>query len=324
MKILVIFTGGTIGSCEKNGSISTDESTKYVLINQYKASHSGVDFHISAPLNVLSENLSASELNLLQKEIVSKLGANYDGIIVTHGTDTLQYTAAAIDYAVCGCNLPVVLVSSDYPLEDERTNGHANFEAAVEFIKSKAGNGIFVSYKNSTDCFTSIHLASRILQHGECNADIYSIEGSTYAKYDGAITLCNAMLSENKNPLGYVPYTDDSGVLVIDSRPGDCFSYSLDEVKAIILKPYHSATLNTASAALEAFCKKAAEKKIPVFAVNVKGGVQYESANLFGSLGIIPLPYSTYVSAYMKIWAAISLGADITEFAQRQISDEQI
>lgn len=324
MKILVIFTGGTIGSCKKNGSIVTDESTKYVLIDRYESEHSGIDFDISAPYSVLSENLSASELNLLQKEIIDNLDKGYDGIIVTHGTDTLQYTAAAIEYAICGCSIPVVLVSSDYPLEDEKSNGHHNFEAAVEFIKSKSGSGVFVSYKNSGDTVTNIHIASRILQHAECSADIFSIEGIPYARYDGTVTLSGAKQSNAKNALGYVCYTEDSGVLVIDSRPGDGFSYSLDGIKAVILKPYHSATLSTSNPYLQMFCKKARDEKIPVFVVNVQSGVSYESTGLFSSLNIIPLPFSTYVSAYMKIWAAVSLDADIAQFAQKQIANELV
>lgn len=324
MKILVIFTGGTIGSCEKNGSIATDESTKYVLINRYMSECGGVDFDISTPFSVLSENLSAAELNLLQKEIIASLDKGYDGIIVTHGTDTLQYSAAAIEYAICGCSIPVVFVSSDYPLEDENSNGHQNFEAAVEFIKSKSGSGVFVSYKNSSDTVTNIHIASRILQHSECNADIFSVEGMPYARYDGTVTLSGAKQAESQNPLGYVPYAEDSAVLVIDSRPGDSYSYSLEGIRAVILKPYHSATLNTASASLEAFCKRAADAEIPVFAVNVKQGISYESTELFGRMNIISLPFSTYISAYTKIWAAVSLGVDTAAFAQNPVANELI
>lgn len=324
MKILIIFTGGTIGSCIKNGSISTDESTKYALINRYESVHGKADFDIASPYNALSENLSANELNLLQKEIINNLDKGYDGIIVTHGTDTLQYTAAAIEYAISDCRIPVVFVSSDYPLEDKRANGHANFEAAVEFIKSKAGNGVFVSYKNSGEAVTNIHIASRILQHSECSADVFSIEGIPYAYCNGTVTLSGAKLCDARKGLGYIRYEEDSGILVIDSRPGDSFGYSLDGIRAVILKPYHSATLSTSSPCLQVFCKKARDSKIPVFVVNAKNGVSYESTHLFKQLGIIPLPFSTYVSAYMKIWAAVSLGADITKFAQRQIANELV
>lgn len=314
MRILIILTGGTIGSRIRNGSIDTDETTKYSLTERYESVHGKTDFEFSEPYRVLSENLSACELNLLQSKIADNLEKGYDGIIVSHGTDTLQYSAVAAEYAFADCGIPVVFVSSDYPLEDEKANGHFNFEAAVEFIKSKSGNGVYISYKNSREKATNIHVPSEILQYPECSADILSISGIPYAYYDGKITLCREKTPSGKG-LGAIEYAKNSGILVIDSRPGDSFGYSLDGVKAVIFKPYHSATLNTASVDFQKFCIKAKNADIPVFAVNVKSDIGYKSAELFGSLGIIPLPYGTYIAAYMKIWAAVSLGKNPTDFA---------
>lgn len=311
MKILIIFTGGTIGSTVKCGCISTDESTRYALVEKYESRHGKIDFDFAVPYCVLSENLSAAELNILQSEIAANLGKGYDGIIVTHGTDTLQYSSVAAELAFAGCPIPVVFVSSDYPLEDEKANGHANFEAAVEFIKSKSGCGVFASYKNSRDSVTHIHIPHEILQYPECSADILSI-GGAYARYDGKITVLREKPTA-KNGLGSVEYVKNPHILVIDSRPGDGFTYSLDGIKAVILKPYHSATLNTASTDFQKFCTKADSLKIPVYTVNVRDGISYESTKLFDNLGIIPLPYGTYIAAYMKIWAAISLNCDIKD-----------
>ena len=174
MKILVIFTGGTIGTSIKNGWADIDNKTKYVLLKGYNKDE--IEFVTASPYSTLSENLSAKHLNLLQKEIGDNLTKDFDGIIVTHGTDTLQYTATAIEYAFNGCEIPIVFVSADYPLEDDRTNGFANFETAVEFIKSKSANGVFVSYKNNDENNTNIHVGSRILQHSEYDANIYSLD----------------------------------------------------------------------------------------------------------------------------------------------------
>ena len=93
------------------------------------------EFATLNPYTILSENLSSEHLNILTDTVVSNI-ALYDGIIVTHGSDTLQYSASALAYAV-GCeSVPVVLVSSNFPLEDERANGIYNFIGAVEFINN--------------------------------------------------------------------------------------------------------------------------------------------------------------------------------------------
>ncbi len=306
LKISVIFTGGTIGSVVKGKWMSTDDSAKYTLIANYRKLDGDTEFAISSPYTVLSENLSAKELNLLQKEVEKNLAKDFDGIIVTHGTDSLHYTACALEYAFSDAEIPIVLVSSAYPLEDERENGNKNFEAAVEFIKSKRGTGVFVSYKNEKETKTNIHIPSNMLQHSELSADIYSITGEPFAEYDGEITLLKAERKVSEKSLGIAEYSENSGILVIDSHPGDSFAYSLDGVKAVILKPYHSATLDTANEKLHTFCRKAKELNIPVFVVGVKSGVAYESTKLYDNIGITPLPYGTFISAYMRIWAEFS------------------
>ena len=127
MRILTVFTGGTIGSSLSKGAISPNTV---------------------APYTVLSENLSAEYLEKLRSCVEDNLNSGYDGIVVTHGTDTLQYSAAYLDLTLGLIETPVVLVSSNYPLPYSRANGLENFAAAVDFIRSKQGRGVFVSYLN--------------------------------------------------------------------------------------------------------------------------------------------------------------------------------
>ena len=97
MKILVVFTGGTIGSCYNDGVISPDSSTRYKLIEMYKQNGGYAEFDAISPYTVLSENLNGEYFNLLYNSVKENIN-NYDGIIVTHGTDTcLLYTSDAAD-----------------------------------------------------------------------------------------------------------------------------------------------------------------------------------------------------------------------------------
>ena len=54
MKILVVFTGGTIGSCYNDGVISPDSSTRYKLIEMYKQNGGYAEFDAISPYTVLS------------------------------------------------------------------------------------------------------------------------------------------------------------------------------------------------------------------------------------------------------------------------------
>ena len=322
MKILVIFTGGTIGTSVKNGWADIDTNTKYVLLNGYN-NKDNIEFVTASPYSTLSENLSAKHLNLLQKEIADNLAKDFDGIIVTHGTDTLQYSATAIEYAFNGCEIPIVFVSADYPLENEKTNGFINFESAVEFIKSKSAKGVFVSYKNNDEDNVNIHIASHILQHSEYDANIYSIDNIPFATYSDKIVLNNIQLV-NTNNTGVVDYVENPCILSVESYPGNNYAYCLDNVNAVILKPYHSGTLDTANSCLKDFCNSANEKNIPVFVTGTHYGVAYKSTELYNELGVKIVPYGTYISAYMKIWAGISLSQNLEKFINTQIANEYI
>ena len=322
MKILVIFTGGTIGSAVSDGWISPDDKMKYLLIEKYRElTGDDTEFDTRNPYTILSENLCSDNINSLIK-CIGENADNYDGIVVTHGTDTLQYTAAALSYAF-GCNTsPVVLVSSNFPINDGRANGVHNFIGAVEFIKSQAGRGVFVSYKNKSEN-TKIHLASRIVSHAEAFDEIYSIDNQPVAVCDKNIILNpDCKCREDCEAVSDSHFCEHSQILSVVAMPGDSFDYDLSKYKAVILRPYHSGTLNTESKAFADFCKKAKDRDIPVFVVNVHGGTTYESSKLYDKLGITVLPMCSFISVYMKTWLAISLEKDIKEFVCTPVANE--
>ena len=141
MNISVIFTGGTIGSSVQQSFVSTDAQMPYRLLTMYETEQKkkGVtipNFQTEAPYTTLSEYMDGSHLNLLIACIHEQLTKNIDGIIVTHGTDTLPFTAAALGMCFAYAKVPILLVSSNYILDDPRANGLTNFTAAVDYIRN--------------------------------------------------------------------------------------------------------------------------------------------------------------------------------------------
>lgn len=307
MNILVIFTGGTIGSSVTDGWISPDKQTKKLLIENYLSKHNNdIQFSYKEPYSILSENLDSSHLNRLIKEIREESKKDYDGIIVTHGTDTLQFSASALSYALGNNSIPVILVSSNYPLNDENSNGNINFEAAVEFIKQGCGKGVFASYCNN-DKHTYIHSGNSMLSHLETSDSIYSINNNYYAEYS------NGEFILNKSFVDYRPVSANStelinnpNILVISSHPADSFDYNLSGVNAIIIKPYHSGTLNTSSNKFVKFCKTASTYNIPVYVSSILPGVEYKSSKIFEDLNLIINPNTTFTDLYIKLWFDLS------------------
>lgn len=301
MKILVIYTGGTIGSKKANGVVSTNESTKGELIKRYYSNFGGdICFREMSPFTILSENLNADALNKIIALVLEESKKDYDGIIVTHGTDTLSYTACALSLAL-GDSIPVLLVSSNFPLEDKRANGFENFVGAVEFIKAGVGRGAFVSYKNLGESL-KYHRGDRVMLHNAYTDFVESLLNEPFAEYDNG---CVNSLKTDLKPLEstLTPNLPEySGVLCITSHPADDFSYCLDNVKAIIITTYHSGTLNTSNLQFVDFCKRAGERNIPIYAFNVPEGNVYESEKCFDDLGVKRLPVCSFAYAYIKLW----------------------
>ena len=132
----------------------------------------------------------------------------------------------------------------------------------MEFIKSGKTNGVFVSYKNEGEKSAHFHLPSLLLQHGEKSADLFSSCNKIVAEYDG--NCIKNLFEPQKVPSnGITDFCEYPGILVVEQRPADSYSYSLKGVNVVILKPYHSATLDTNNKMLKKFCLDAKEKEFP-------------------------------------------------------------
>ena len=310
MNILVIFTGGTIGSTVSGGYISTDASKIYKLLALYEPmNRHHVTFDIAEPYTLLSENLTGEQLALLGKCVKENIHKPYDGIIITHGTDTIQYSAAALQYAIPDPDIPIMLVSSNYVLEDPRSNGLENFRAAVEFIVAKLGKGVFVPYKNN-DGILYVHKGTRLLRHLPCDDDLHSVVNQYYGIFDE-----DGNFSKNEE---YVLNRSDSECLALpkkwDSKilrifPYPVMSYpdlnKLDPLKAILLETYHSGTLCSVTPGMQRFLETASATNVSVFLSGANGGLDYESVKTWKQFKVITLPLTSPVAMYIKLWMAL-------------------
>ena len=291
MKILTVFTGGTIGSTKSGGVISPDTKNSYKLLEMYSKKDKKVEFTAVQPLNILSENMNGKILTQLYKCIRSYDLSEFDGVIIAHGTDTLQYTAAYFSYAFGLCKTPIVLVSANFPLEDERSNGFRNFCGAVELIKSRKGRGVFVSYTNTPYDVTDIHRASRVLPHSPYEDFIFSIfEKCVYESYSDYGIEKRKFYKEKSDKISMSDCTEleeTSDVLYVKPYVGMTYPQIRQGTKAVLLEGYHSGTLNTDGSELTKFCAEAEKCGVPVFLTGAEQGFFYESKLMFEKLKIV-------------------------------------
>lgn len=285
MNILVVFTGGTIGSSLHNGSLSPDVSSQFELISHYEKNVSkSHTFQTIAPLDILSENLQPSHWTTII-DVISEQNINdFEGIILTHGTDTLSFTANALALYFTKLNLPLVLVSSHTPLYDPQTNGHDNFKAALGFIEQKL-SGVFVSYKNPDDDFVSIFHAHHITQSPQLSSRFDALAQPIALVGTDGVNLLTPVptlteLGKRAKPLF------DEDILYIKPQPALNYdSFNLSRHKVIVHDLYHSGTCDVTK--LKPFirhCKR--ENILLIMGPLSKAAYYYESTQELMDMGV--------------------------------------
>lgn len=335
--ILVVFTGGTIGSTAIGGTINTSNAAPYKLIQlfqQHHASHEQIRFHSVQPIQILSENLAPVVWEKLIAVIETEDLSRYDGIIITHGTDTLAFTASALGLYFNTLTIPMLLVSSDRPLDDPEANGLPNFICAVEFILQRREAGVFVPYTNRNQA-TQVHRGTRLASSLQLGGDFMSVQGKSHCRFvDGAFT--ENSLIDTKKPRQSVPLKADFShrILLIKPYPGLDYRYvNLDAADAVLHDLYHSGTACSSAQwgdqfSLLTFIKQCRERGIKVYlAPAVKSYNAYESTRELLQAGAQMLWNLSLEAAYVKLLLAYGNFSDeqqIMDFIDQDIAGEHV
>lgn len=142
MKILIIYTGGTIGMVE-------DESTgalkpfnfDHLIDNVPRIQKLGFDIdniQFDPPLD--SSDIQPGHWTQIADHIQRNYDA-YDGIVILHGTDTMAYTASALSFMLEGLAKPVIITGSQLPIGEVRTDGEENLITALQIAAARDDQG---------------------------------------------------------------------------------------------------------------------------------------------------------------------------------------
>ena len=300
MKILVITTGGTIGSVFDGASIDVSSAHSAAVVEMYRSSHSGVEFTVHSPVNILSESVTADDFNTLARVILTADYSAYDGVIFTCGSDNLGYIAPFIGLLSADLDIPVVVVATDRVLTDPEANGYPNFCCAIELIR-RGEAGAYVPYRNS-DGVMYIHSATDIRQ-SDLAQEFYSF-GGAYAVYDGGIIPKRNYIRQtvptvfSKDDL---PRIDDSVLLIHPYPMLDYGAISVSGKRAVLHTLYHSSTLDSDRAI--PFIRSLGDT--PVYLASFRSGRdRYKTAVDAVEAGAVPLVDISPECAFVKLMLA--------------------
>ena len=134
-------------------------------------------FSAQVPATILSENMTPSIWKKLASTVFDEIKKGAQGVIVTHGTDTMAYSAAALSFMI-DTPVPVVFVgsqrSADRPSSDNVMNGLCSAAAAT----SDLGEVSVVMHATTSDDYCAIHRGTRVRKMHTSRRDAFTSIGS--------------------------------------------------------------------------------------------------------------------------------------------------
>lgn len=131
-RILLLTTGGTIASKKQARGLAPALHGSD-LVTQLRTGYPDFIFDFEDLMDLDSSNIQPEEWTLIARRVYAAL-PDYEGIIITHGTDTMAYSAAALSFMLQNLCKSVVFTGSQLPIETPLTDGVTNLFTAVEAI----------------------------------------------------------------------------------------------------------------------------------------------------------------------------------------------
>lgn len=176
-QLSIISTGGTIASRVdyRTGAV-TSQFTADDIMRAIPGLADIAQFRSEVLATILSENMTPAIWQTLAQSICAEIKNGAEGVIVTHGTDTMAYSAAAVSFML-DTPVPVVFVgsqrSADRPSSDNVMNGLASAAAAT----SDLGEVAVVMHASTNDDTCAIHRGTRVRKMHTSRRDAFQSFG---------------------------------------------------------------------------------------------------------------------------------------------------
>lgn len=231
-KILLLATGGTIASVVTEDGLSPG-TTAEELLSFVPEVKEFADVEVKQILNIDSTNIEPEHWLQIAEEI--RKNDSYDGYVITHGTDTMAYTSAALSYLIQNFNKPIVLTGSQKPITDSITDGVKNLMDAIRFASQDDVRGVYVVFDGKAIIGTR---AKKLRSKSYSAFDSINypvaafIDGTRIFRYvDERKDICEPTFYDKLNPK----------VFLLKLTPGmepDILNYIFKSYDAVVLETY--------------------------------------------------------------------------------------
>ncbi len=161
-QVSILSTGGTIASKVdyRTGAV-TSQFSAGEIIAAIPELEEMANYNARVIYQILSENMRAEYWMELARAVAEEIRGGSEGVIITHGTDTMMYTAAALSFMLT-TPVPVVIVGSQRSSDRPSSDAAMNAICAVTAAKSDIAEVCVVMHGTTSDDYCSIHRGTRV------------------------------------------------------------------------------------------------------------------------------------------------------------------
>jgi len=142
-KVLILATGGTIASIPSEEGLTPALSADQ-LIEAIPGLWDICEIEAKSIMSKASSNMQPEDWITIAENVFCEL-ENYDGFVITHGTDTMAYTASALTFMLQDIKKPVVITGSQIPLREKNSDAEKNILDAF-IVACENITGVFIVF----------------------------------------------------------------------------------------------------------------------------------------------------------------------------------
>ncbi|MBO4249124.1 Glu-tRNA(Gln) amidotransferase subunit GatD [Halomicrobium sp. IBSBa] len=176
--VSLISTGGTIASTVdyRTGAVTAQFDAEDVL--RAVPDLAGMaNYRGRVVANILSENMTPAVWQDLARAIYEEIEAGADGVVVMHGTDTMQFTASAMAFML-DTPVPIVFTGSQRSADRPSSDNVMNAVSAVAAAKSDAAEVMVCMHESESDDRCALHRGTRVRKNHTSRRDAFETVGA--------------------------------------------------------------------------------------------------------------------------------------------------
>jgi glutamyl-tRNA(Gln) amidotransferase subunit D len=176
--VALVSTGGTIASTVdyRTGAVTAQFTAEDVL--RAVPDLAGMaNYRGRVVANILSENMTPDVWQDLARAVHEEIEAGADGVVVMHGTDTMQFTASALSFML-DTPVPVVFTGSQRSADRPSSDNVMNAVCAVEAATSDAAEVVVCMHEDESDERCALHRGTRVRKNHTSRRDAFETVGA--------------------------------------------------------------------------------------------------------------------------------------------------